>query len=122
MRRPLACVVSGPSVSFRDFVRPLTFAAAVGASLVLALTATAGATPRTPPQPLAGTGIVAVPKLLIHAAPSRAARVLKTWPEYRPEDFHPTPIVAVSTKTGADDEPWYRIVLPGRPNGGRGWV
>jgi lipoprotein-anchoring transpeptidase ErfK/SrfK len=122
MRRLLACVVSGRGVSLPDFVRPLPFAAAVGAALVLTLTAPAGATPTTPPEPVLGTGIVAVPKLLIHAGPSRAARVLKTWPEYRPEDFHPTPVVAVSAKTGVDDQAWYRIIVPGRPNGRRGWV
>lgn len=122
MRRLLACFASYRPASLPSFVRPLPFAAAVGAALVLALTAPAGAAPKSPPDPVFGTGVVAVPKLLIHAAPSPAARILKTWPEYRPEDYHPTPVVAVSAKTGADKEVWYRIVVPGRPNGGRGWV
>ena len=43
-------------------------------------------------------------------------------PEYRREDFHPTPVLAVSALSGSDGETWYRIVVPGRPNGGRGWV
>jgi lipoprotein-anchoring transpeptidase ErfK/SrfK len=122
VRRLLVCSASRRPVSLPSFVRLLPFAAAVGAALVLAVTAPAGAAPPGPPGSVFGTGVVAVPKLLIHAAPSRTARVVKTWPEYRPEDYHPTPVVAVSAKTGADNQVWYRIVVPGRPNGGRGWV
>ena len=59
---------------------------------------------------------------MVHAAPSPDAQVLATWPEYRREDFHPTPVLAVSARSGSDGETWYRIVVPGRPNGGRGWV
>jgi hypothetical protein len=65
---------------------------------------------------------VSVPSLRVHAAPSPDAHVLATWPEYRREDFHPTPVLAVSARPGSDGETWYRIVVPGRPNGGRGWV
>ena len=103
-------------------MRPLPFVAAVGAALVFALTASSAATPASAPQPLAAVGIASVDHLLVHAGPSRATRVLKTWPEYRREDFHPTPIVADDSREGGDGHLWYRIVVPGRPNGGRGWI
>jgi hypothetical protein len=66
--------------------------------------------------------VVSVPRLLVHAAPSPAARVLAAWPEYRPEDYHPTPVLAVAARPGPDAQLWYRIVVPGRPNGRRSWV
>jgi lipoprotein-anchoring transpeptidase ErfK/SrfK len=122
MGRVFTCAVPCRVASVRGFVRLLPFVAAAVAALVLAVTAPAGALRTGPPEPVYGTGIVVVPRLLVHAAPSREAPVLKKWPEYRPEDYHPTPVVAVSARRGGDDQVWYRIVIPGRPNGGRGWV
>ena len=37
-----------------------------------------------------GVGVVSVPTMAVRAAPSAQARVLVSWPEYRPEDYHPT--------------------------------
>jgi lipoprotein-anchoring transpeptidase ErfK/SrfK len=102
-------------------MRRLPFLIAIGVALV-ALTAPAGAVPEAPPPSVYGVGVVSVPKLLVHAAPSPQARLLASWPEYRPEDYHPTPVLAVAARKGADTQLWYRIVVPGRPNGGRGWV
>jgi len=31
-------------------------------------------------------------------------------------------VLAVGSRRGPDGERWYRLSLPGRPNGGRGWV
>jgi lipoprotein-anchoring transpeptidase ErfK/SrfK len=103
-------------------VRLLLVAVAVGAALVVPLTAPAGAATASPPRPVYGVGVVSVPKLLVHAAPSPTAAVLAEWPEYRPEDYHPTPVLAVAARQGPDAQLWYRIVVPGRPNGRRGWV
>lgn len=102
-------------------MRLLPFAVAVGAAFVLALTAPAGAGAVSPPPPVYGVGVVSVPRLHVRAAPSAAARVLAVWPEYRPEDYHPTPVLAVAA-VARERQLWYRIVVPGRPNGRRGWV
>ena len=38
------------------------------------------------------------------------------------KDFRPRVVLAVSTRYDADGPAWYRISLPGRPNGRTGWV
>jgi lipoprotein-anchoring transpeptidase ErfK/SrfK len=103
------------------FARLTPLVIVVGTALV-ALAAPAGAAWVAPPRPVYGVGVVSVAKLVVRAAPSPQARVLTSWPEYRPEDYHPTPVLAVAARKGADAQVWYRIVVPGRPNGGRGWV
>jgi lipoprotein-anchoring transpeptidase ErfK/SrfK len=102
-------------------MRPFPFLVAIGVALV-ALATPAGAVPDAPPAAVYGVGVVSVPRMVLHAAPSAQARVLGSWPEYRPEDYHPTPVLAVAARKGSDAQVWYRIVVPGRPNGGRGWV
>jgi lipoprotein-anchoring transpeptidase ErfK/SrfK len=102
-------------------MRLTLLAMTIGAALVVPL-ANATAAPISAPRPVYGVGVVSVPKMRVHAAPAPDARVLASWPEYRPEDFHPTPVLAVPARKGADAQLWYRIVVPGRPNGGRGWV
>ena len=42
--------------------------------------------------------------------------------QFRP-DFRPRVVLAVATRYGAEGKPaWYRVSLPGRPNGRTGWV
>jgi lipoprotein-anchoring transpeptidase ErfK/SrfK len=102
-------------------VRLTLLALTIGAALVVPL-ANALASPISAPPPVYGVGVVSVANMRLHAAPSGEARVLASWPEYRPEDFHPTPVLAVSARRGEDGQLWYRVVVPGRPNGGRAWV
>ena len=55
--------------------------------------------------------------------PSRSAPVLKTMTQFRP-DYRARFVLALSelddAKTGKPS--WYRITIPGRPNGRTGWI
>ena len=58
----------------------------------------------------------------MRSAPTRTARVVTTLEQFRP-DFHPRTVLALETRLGANGKPsWYRITVPGRPNGRTGWI
>jgi lipoprotein-anchoring transpeptidase ErfK/SrfK len=57
----------------------------------------------------------------VRAAPSPSAPVVRTLGRFRPDDQFQI-VLAVSSRRGADGASWYRVSLPGPPNGGRGWV
>jgi lipoprotein-anchoring transpeptidase ErfK/SrfK len=69
-----------------------------------------------------GSGPLTWAKVGVRAAPNRSARVLATLEQFRP-DFHPRTVLALSARLGRNGEPkWYRIAVPGRPNGRTGWI
>ena len=59
----------------------------------------------------------------MRSEPSRSAPVLKTMRQFR-SDFRPRVVLALAQrddpKTGKPA--WYRITIPGRPNGRSGWI
>jgi lipoprotein-anchoring transpeptidase ErfK/SrfK len=59
----------------------------------------------------------------VRSGPSRSAATLKTLSQFRP-DYRPRAVLALSelddTVTGKPS--WYRITVPGRPNGRTGWI
>jgi lipoprotein-anchoring transpeptidase ErfK/SrfK len=58
----------------------------------------------------------------VRSAPSRSARVVTTLDQFRP-DFHPRTVLALDARLDSAGEPsWYRITVPGRPNGRTGWI
>ncbi len=58
----------------------------------------------------------------MHAAPTRSARVIATLAQFR-RDFHPRTVLALESCLGRDGAPaWYRIAVPGGPNGRTGWI
>ena len=63
---------------------------------------------------------------LVHAVTARerpdpAAAVVRRLSRFRPDGQFEI-VLAISARRGADGAWWYRLSLPGRPNGGRGWV
>ena len=64
---------------------------------------------------------VALHALVVRAQPSPAARIVRRMPRFR-DDFQFQIVLALSKRRGSDGEWWYRLSLPGRPNGRRGWV
>ncbi len=70
-----------------------------------------------------GSGTITWGQVAVRARPSRAAAVLKTMTQFRP-DFRPREVLALSQLADpATGEPaWYRITVPGRPNGRTGWI
>jgi lipoprotein-anchoring transpeptidase ErfK/SrfK len=102
-------------------------AAVLGALAALALVPAAGATDQAGVSPLAsvrvvGSGPLTWAKVGVRAAPSRSARVVATLEQFRP-DFHPRTVLALAARHGRGGEPtWFRITIPGRPNGRTGWI
>jgi lipoprotein-anchoring transpeptidase ErfK/SrfK len=65
-------------------------------------------------------------QLVVNAVPARVspnphARVIKVMHMFR-LDYRTQEILALSTTLGSDGKPWYRISVPMRPNGIKGWI
>ena len=95
----------------------------VAAVAALAFPTAALAVSQSPPKPVVGSGTINVPTLLVRNAPSGSARVIARLSEFRPQDYRPRYVMAVAVKKGKQGKPaWYKISVPGRPNGRTGWV
>jgi hypothetical protein len=57
----------------------------------------------------------------VRSAPDPSAPVVRTMRRFRP-DLQFQVVLALSSRRGSDGAWWYRLSLPGRPNGARGWV
>ena len=68
--------------------------------------------------PAAGVPLQA---LIVRAQPRPNARVVRQLPRFR-DDLQFQIVLVLAAKRGPDGETWYRLSLPGRPNGQRGWV
>jgi lipoprotein-anchoring transpeptidase ErfK/SrfK len=69
-----------------------------------------------------GAGRIAWERVAVRARPSRDARLVATLTQFRP-DFRIRYVLALAAKRDADGKPlWYRISVPGRPNGRTGWI
>ncbi len=86
---------------------------------LLASPATAAPGPVVPGFPAAGE--VVVPQVHVRRAPERGAPVLRVLGEFR-RDFRPRVVLALEARSDPSGRRWYRISMPGRPNGQRGWV
>lgn len=99
-----------------------------GGALLFAVLAFAGPSaaaegePRVPqridaPQPAHVLGAA----VRVRAAARPGARVVRTFRDLR-EDFRVQIVQVLGQRRGADGEIWYRVALPGRPNGDSGFV
>jgi hypothetical protein len=92
-------------------------AATFGLALAGGSVALAGAT--LPARfPAAGELVRAV---AVRSSPDPSATVVRTMRRFRP-DHQFQIVLALSSRRGADGAWWYRLSLPGHPNGARGWV
>jgi len=57
----------------------------------------------------------------VRSAPRPSARIVRVLSRFR-ADAQFQIVLAVGSRQGTDGAWWYRISLPGRPNGARGWV
>jgi hypothetical protein len=88
-----------------------------GSVLALAPTAQAGA--ELPKRfPAAGELVRAV---AVRAEPRPSAPIVRRLRRFR-SDHQFQVVLALSSRRGADGAWWYRLSLPGHPNGARGWV
>lgn len=78
---------------------------------------------QSPPRSVIGSGTINVPMLTVRSAPTGQARVVARLSEFRPQDYRPRYVLAVGAKRGPKGKAaWYKITVPGRPNGRTGWV
>src|SRR4051812_11885529 len=115
----------------------------VAAIAVLAFPAAAlsigqsAAVSQSPPKAVVGAGTINVPTLLVRKAPNGHSSVIARMSEFRPQDYRPRAILAIGSKMAAPAKvksgstakvvrsttpAWYKITVPGRPNGRTGWV
>ena len=67
------------------------------------------------------SGELIEPAVAIRAKPDPGSTVLRRMTQVR-ADFQIQVVLALGAKRGTDGSLWYRLSLPGRPNGQRGWV
>ncbi len=78
---------------------------------------------QAPPRAVVGAGTINVPLLAVRSAPNRNARVIGRLSEFRPQDYRARYVLAIGAKKGKKGKTeWYKITVPGRPNGRTGWV
>jgi lipoprotein-anchoring transpeptidase ErfK/SrfK len=76
----------------------------------------------TAPLTVPAYGYLEVAKVPVRAQPIRSARVVATLSQFE-ADFRQRVVFAVGVETNASGAAaWYKISLPGRPNGRTGWV
>ena len=104
--------------------RLLKLLIAATVAVVALLVPTSGlAVSQAPPKTVVGAGTINVPMLAVRSAPNKNARVIARLSEFRPQDYRARYILAVGAKKGKQGKTeWYKITVPGRPNGRTGWV
>jgi lipoprotein-anchoring transpeptidase ErfK/SrfK len=73
------------------------------------------------PAPFPAAGDLVSNTLVVRAAPSKDAGVVRVLHEFR-KDFRLQIVLAVRQMKRRHRARWVQLSLPGRPNGGRGWV
>ena len=114
--------------SYRPAARRAALAGMVVSVVVAALASTAftsaaGARATRPSEvDVVGAGTINWRQLAVLAAPKPGARRVATMKQFR-SDFRPQYVLALDAlRSKAGDPTWYRISVPGRPNGRTGWV
>jgi hypothetical protein len=96
--------------------------AVLGSAAALAFATPAHGSPSSAPVakfPAAGT--LRITGVRARVRPGPHARVIRVMHYFRP-DYRRQEIFAVGSRVGSDGQPWYRISVPGRPNGRMGWI
>jgi len=69
-----------------------------------------------------GSGVVVWPRVGVRTAPNLRAPFVARLDEFG-EDYRPRAVLAVAARRDASGRAlWYRVSIPGRPNGRSGWV
>lgn len=105
----------------------LALAALIATALAAFAAPRADAGGAAPLTPLAAVDVVGSGQLLwrqvaVRATPSRTGRTVTTLEQFR-SDFHPRTVLALEARLDREGKAtWYRIAVPGRPNGRTGWI
>jgi lipoprotein-anchoring transpeptidase ErfK/SrfK len=97
--------------------------ASVVACLALALLALTGEEPaQAAAKAVSASGHIQWAQVAVRAQPARDARRIEVLTQFR-RDYRPRVVLALAVRNDSSGRPaWYRISLPGRPNGRTGWV
>jgi lipoprotein-anchoring transpeptidase ErfK/SrfK len=97
--------------------------ASLVACLALALLSSAGeARAEAARESVPAAGHIEWAQVAVRAKPDRTAARVTVLSQFR-TDFRPRVVLALDVRRDAEGRPqWYRISLPGRPNGRTGWV
>ena len=88
---------------------------------LLVLLAAPGTARSTKTAPFPAAGELTVPRALVRAQPDPRARIVRRLSQFR-RGYRIRVVLALGARRSADGVSWYRLSLPGRPNGERGWV
>ena len=80
-----------------------------------------GAAAAAAPAGQASAGEIVVPQVFARRSPDSAAGVVRVLREFR-SDFRPQVVLVLEMRITSTGSRWYRVSLPGRPNGQRGWI
>ena len=97
--------------------------ASLAACLALALLAITGeARAEAAHASIPASGHIEWAQVAVRQQPNRGARRIALLTQFR-DDFRPRVVLALGVRLDGDGRPqWYRLSLPGRPNGRTGWV
>ena len=102
--------------------RASAFATAAAAVALLGQPPASHATPAAQPRAVPAAGYLVWPQVAARKQPSAKAAVVRVVTQFDGE-YQPRVVLALGVRLGGDGRPaWYRISLPGRPNGTTGWV
>jgi hypothetical protein len=92
-------------------------------ALVLVLPGRAAAEPsQVPAFAVVGSGTLVWKQVVVRSRPTPGSSRVAVLRQFRP-DYRPQYVLALSQLRDADGAPaWYRVTVPGRPNGRTGWV
>ena len=107
----------------RDALRIAAPLALVVAVLAAVFTGGAGARPKSPPRlDVVGSGTLAWEQVVVRSRPISESPRVTVLRQFR-ADFRPQYVLALDERLDAEGQPtWYRVSVPGRPNGRTGWV
>jgi len=101
--------------------RTARFVAIAALASVIGALAAAGPRAAEIPTRFPVAGELVVPATRVYARPNASSRVLRTLRQLRP-DLQLQTLMAIESRFGRDGKLWYKLSLPGRPNGQRGWI
>lgn len=100
----------------------ITAVLAFSSAAAFALVTPAPSRPATAPATtFPSAGLLEVDAVRVRTQPDRSAPVIRIMHYFR-SDYRRQEIFAVASTVGSDGQQWYRISVPGRPNGQLGWI
>jgi lipoprotein-anchoring transpeptidase ErfK/SrfK len=91
------------------------------AAALLTLAPAGGAARAAETLAFPAAGQLTVSRVVVRAAPDPQSRIVRRLSQFR-EDYRIRVVLALSARQSSEGSSWYRLSLPGKPNGRRGWV